>query len=89
MFEANKDRLYEYDKKHLFNFELKNDITPGSKDGILSISGLTIKMLTCSDLWFPEEIRSLLEKKIDLVIVPAMAVVKSQQFVNYGRSLWH
>ena len=89
VFESSGNNILEYDKKHLFNFELKNDITPGSKSGLFTIAGLKVKILICSDLWFPEEIRNLLKEKIDLVVVPAMAVVQNKQLVSYGKNLWH
>lgn len=89
LFDAENDKIYEYDKGHLFNFELKNDITPGTKTGIFTINKIKIKILICSDLWFPEEIRTSLHEQLDLIIVPAMAVVQHKDFVDYGKTLWH
>lgn len=89
LFDSESQKIQTYDKKHLFNFELKNDITPGSTKGIFTVGKLKVKILICSDLWFPEEIRSAMEEKIDLIIVPAMAVVQSNQYVDYGKTLWH
>ena len=80
---------FYYDKTHPFNFELLNGITAGSNKEVFLIEGLKVKLLICSDLWFPEEIRDLLNEEIDVIIVPAMAVVKNNQLVNYGKSLWH
>ena len=80
---------YHYDKNHPFNFELLNGITPGSNKDVFVIDGLKVKLLICSDLWFPEEIRNLLNEGIDVVIVPAMAVVRNNNLVDYGKSLWH
>lgn len=89
LFDSESHKIQVYDKKHLFNFELKNNITPGSADGIFTIGKLKVKLMICSDLWFPEEIRSAMEEKIELIIVPAMAVVQNNKFVDYGKTLWH
>ena len=89
LFDAESHKIQNYDKKHLFNFELKNAISPGSANGIFTVGTLKVKLMICSDLWFPEEIRSAMEEKIDLIIVPAMAVVQSSEYVDYGKTLWH
>lgn len=80
---------YYYDKTHPFNYEKKSGVSPGVNRNVFKINDLKVKLLICSDLWFPEEIRSLQDEKIDLILVPAMAVVKKQSLVNYGQTLWH
>ena len=74
----NKGKIIaEYDKKFLFNFEKNNDFTPGEKSGLVPIfNNFKIKVMICSDLWYPEEIRSILHENIKLLIVPAMSVVQ-------------
>ena len=80
---------FHYDKAHPFNFELKNGITPGTNKEVFKIGDLHVKLLICSDLWFPEEIRNLSNNRLDLILVPAMAVVKSARLIHYGKKLWH
>ena len=89
VFDNQGKNSYYYDKTHPFNYELKNGISPGINRNIFTAKGLKIKILICADLWFPEEIRNLKNEKIDLIIVPSMAVVKNIKLVNYGKSLWH
>lgn len=83
--------ISEYDKKYLFNFERKNNFIPGDKSGIISfmLEKLKLKLLICSDLWFPEEIRNILNERLDILIVPAMSVVPKHDLISYGRWLWH
>ena len=89
VFNHEGENVFYYDKTHPFNFELKNGITPGTRTEVLNINDLKIKLLLCSDLWFPEEIRNLSKEHIDLIIVPAMAVVKNAKLIQYGKALWH
>ena len=89
IFDPHGTNQYYYDKTHPFNFEKKNGVSPGLNRNVFTINNLKVKLLICSDLWFPEEIRSLQDEKIDLILVPAMAVVRNQSLVNYGQTLWH
>ncbi len=89
VFDPNGVNQFSYEKTHPFNYEKISGISPGTNREVYTVNNLKIKLLICSDLWFPEEIRSLQEEKIDLIIVPAMAVVKNESLVAYGQSLWH
>lgn len=88
IFDNQGKNSYYYDKTHPFNYELKSGISPGRNRNFYTIDGLKVKILICADLWFPEEIRNLYKEKIDLIIVPSMAVVRNSHLVNYGKTLW-
>jgi predicted amidohydrolase len=84
------NNVASYDKKHLFNFEKKANFLPGTQAGLVQVQNdLKLKVLICSDLWFPEEVRLHLNDDINFVIVPAMSVVPEHNKIPYGRWLWH
>ena len=89
LFDSETVKVHNYENNQLFNFELKNEITPGTNNGVFTVENLKVKLLICSDLWFPEEIRSLNHEQIDLLLVPAMAVVQGKNLIDYGKFLWH
>ena len=67
-----------YDKQRPFNYERKLKLTPGNESKIFEVEReLNIQVLICSDLWYPELIRSNIthNDKDDLDCVPAMSVV--------------
>lgn len=76
----------EYAKRKLFSAELSTR-TAGRTPGIFELQGLRIGVLICSDLWFPELARELLDR-VDILCVPAKTSVPSAEFVHYARTIW-
>ncbi|MFX0062083.1 MAG: carbon-nitrogen hydrolase family protein [Candidatus Hermodarchaeota archaeon] len=78
-----------YDKQKTLFFERMREVQRGMNPTILSLDGLRFAVEICADLWFPELSRSLIEKEVDALFVPAMTTVMSKDHTDYGRWLWH
>lgn len=78
----------EYHKRKLFDREIHHRVTPGDQNTIIDIGGWKIGILICADLWYPELCREM-EGEIDVLAVPAQSIVRSPDYQEYGRKLWH
>jgi omega-amidase len=67
------DQIASYDKVHLFRPNREFDLwEPGERYVALRWRGLTIGLMNCNDLRFPEQARALaLEARCDMLVVPA------------------
>lgn len=59
----------KYRKMHLTDIE--SNFTPGESIEVFESEGIKIGIAICFDTWFPEMVRSLVDKKADVVCVPA------------------
>ena len=73
LFDADGRRRACYRKRHLFGHESREAdlLTPGETAGIAEVDEVTVGITTCYDLRFPEQYRSLLDRGVELVIVPS------------------
>ncbi|MFX1535382.1 MAG: carbon-nitrogen hydrolase family protein [Promethearchaeota archaeon] len=78
-----------YDKQKTLFFERMREVQRGMNPAILILDGLRFAVEICADLWFPELSRTLIEKEVDALFVPAMTTVISKDHTDYGRWLWH
>ncbi|MFX1254916.1 MAG: carbon-nitrogen hydrolase family protein [Promethearchaeota archaeon] len=78
-----------YDKQKTLFFERMREVKRGRDPTILNLDGLRFAVEICADLWFPELSRTLIEKEVDALFVPAMTTVISKDHTDYGRWLWH
>jgi predicted amidohydrolase len=62
--------LANYRKTHLFGPEERRLFRPGEDLAVARLAGLTIGILICYDIEFPELVRSLVLKGADMVAVP-------------------
>ncbi len=80
--------LYEYHKRHPFQFERKRNVKEGNTPPIFSVDGKTYAVVICADLWYPELLRPY-NSDIICTFVPTMSVVPNSDYTNYGRWWWH
>ncbi len=73
LFDADGERLLAYRKHHLFGYESAEAqlLTPGEAVPTAELGGFTAAVTTCYDLRFPELYRSLVERGVDLLLVPS------------------
>jgi predicted amidohydrolase len=62
-----------YRKHHLFGYESAESelLVPGETLDVVDFEGLTVGMTTCYDLRFPELYRQLVDRGVELVVVPS------------------
>ncbi|ERH01470.1 MAG: putative amidohydrolase [Halonotius sp. J07HN6] len=62
-----------YRKHHLFGYESAESelLVPGETLGVVDFAGVTIGVTTCYDLRFPALYRRLVDRGVDLVVVPS------------------
>jgi predicted amidohydrolase len=73
LFDADGERRLVYRKHHLFGYESAeaNLLTPGEDLRTTDLLGFTVGVTTCYDLRFPELYRELVDRGVDLVLVPS------------------
>lgn len=77
-----------YDKQRLFGFEKRRALRPGAQPLLLTVEGVRLGVLICSDLWHPELARAL-APHLDLLCVPAQTTLRPESEPAYARRLWH
>ena len=73
LFDADGDRRLVYRKRHLFGYDSAESdlLTPGERLPTATIDGVTVGVSTCYDLRFPELYRELVDRGVELVVVPS------------------
>ena len=78
-----------YDKKRLFGYEKFQDLTPGKGFFFWDLGLFQSTICICNDLWDPLFIQELIQRKIDVIFVPALTVVPEESYTNYGQFIWY
>lgn len=74
------ERVTRYNKRHLFDVDIadttgsyrESDFTlPGEAIQIVEVAGFRVGLCVCYDLRFPEHFRTMAERGLDLILVPA------------------
>ncbi|TQQ79846.1 carbon-nitrogen family hydrolase [Halonotius terrestris] len=86
-----------YRKHHLFGYESAESelLVPGESLSVVDFAGVTVAMTTCYDLRFPELYRRLVDRGVDLVVVPsAWPYPRIEHWETLGRAraienLWY
>jgi predicted amidohydrolase len=73
LFDADGERRLVYRKHHLFGYDSAEQdlLTPGKQLSVAKLGDVTVGVTTCYDLRFPELYRRLVEKGVELVLVPS------------------
>jgi len=73
LFDEDGQRLLAYRKHHLFGYESAEAqlLTPGERMPTAELGEFTAAVTTCYDLRFPELYRDLVERGVDLLLVPS------------------
>jgi predicted amidohydrolase len=78
-----------YNKKRLFGYEKFQDLTPGEDFFFWDLGLFRSTVCICNDLWDPLFIQELIQRKIDVIFVPALTVVPEESYTNYGQFIWY
>lgn len=76
-----------YDKRRLFGFEKRRSVQPGHAPLVVTVEGVRMGVLICSDLWYPELARRT-ALDVDLLCVPAQTTIRAESQPAYARLLW-
>jgi len=73
LFDADGNRRLVYRKRHLFGYDSAESdlLTPGERLPTATVDGVTLGVSTCYDLRFPELYRALVDRGVELVVVPS------------------
>ncbi len=80
LFSADGERLARYDKMHLFDADVgdaqgsyreSDNYAAGNSVIIADVSGVSVGLAVCYDLRFPEMLRVMQERGVDMIAVPA------------------
>jgi predicted amidohydrolase len=78
-----------YRKQHLFGYESAENelLVPGETLGVVEFEGVTVGTTTCYDLRFPDLYRRLVDRGVDLVVVPsAWPYPRVEHWTTLGRA---
>ena len=88
VYDRQGNELGRYDKRRLFGFERRRNVSPGRSSLTLEVDGVRLGVLICSDLWHPELSRQL-AGQATLLCVPAQTTIRPESDPAYARMLWH
>lgn len=73
LFDADGGRLSVYRKHHLFGYDSAEQelLEPGERVRVAEVGPFTVGVTTCYDLRFPELYRELVDRGVNLVLVPS------------------
>lgn len=73
MYDASGQRQAIYRKTHLWGYDSREAslLVPGESLGVATIQDLSVGIVTCYDLRFPELFRALLNRGVELILVPS------------------
>ena len=69
VFDENGEEICRYDKRALWGWDAEN-FTPGERDGVFVLDGLSIGIRICFDVRFPELFRTLFDGGTQLCVMP-------------------
>lgn len=76
--------LSKYKKQHLVPFGFEQQLTPGNSDSsIFLVKNFKIGVVICRDLLYPQTVRNLREKGIDVVIIPSYWSKRCDEYLDH------